>query len=63
MVLPMVDRHSMTVGGVVRASGLSAARIVQLDEVLHPVRRNRWRYYDPAVVDAWLTERAKRDNK
>lgn len=55
-----LDKHTMTVGDVARALGLSVARIQQLDADLAPTRTvSNQRRYDPAQVEAYAKRRAR----
>lgn len=55
-----LDKHTMTVGDVARALGVSVARIHQLDAELAPVRGQAGhRRYDPAQVEAVAKRRGK----
>lgn len=53
-----LDKHTMTVGDVARALGLSVARVQQLDDELRPARSaSNQRRYDPAAVEACAKRR------
>lgn len=54
-----LDQHTMTIGDVARALGLSVERIRQLDGKLKPTRQaNGQRRYDPRDVEVF--ERGRR---
>lgn len=48
----------LTISDVARCGGVSTQRVRQLDDVLQPIRQsNRYRRYDPSVVEQWLATR------
>ncbi len=54
-----IDRHTLTTADVARVLEVSAERVRQLDSILRPVRRGRYRRFDPAVVQKLAIKRAR----
>ena len=56
-----LDRHTLASGDVADYLRVTVRRVHQLDDVLQPARReNGHRRYDPAIVERFAAERAKR---
>ncbi|MEJ7597770.1 MAG: hypothetical protein WKG01_07670 [Kofleriaceae bacterium] len=59
--MPTMPRHLMCRADVLRLTGLSAETIRLNDDVLRPIRlESGHRRYDPALVEKFIADRARR---